>query len=45
MKYQYTCFIIDSTTMYIHLNSHHAAYVNNLNKALANYPDLQKKGY
>lgn len=34
---------IDSTTMIIHLNNHHAAYVNNLNKALANYPDLQKK--
>ena len=34
---------IDSTTMYIHLNNHHAAYVNNLNKALTNYPDLQKK--
>lgn len=34
---------IDSTTMYIHLNNHHAAYVTNLNKALLNYPDLQKK--
>ena len=34
---------IDSTTMYIHLNNHHAAYVNNLNKALTNYPELQKK--
>ncbi len=34
---------IDSTTMYIHLNNHHAAYVANLNKALASYPDLQKK--
>lgn len=33
----------DSTTMYIHLNNHHAAYVNNLNKALEKYPDLQKK--
>ncbi|MBP1640143.1 MAG: Manganese/iron superoxide dismutase [Bacteroidetes bacterium] len=34
---------IDSTTMYIHLNNHHAAYVTNLNKALEKYPDLQKK--
>ena len=34
---------IDSTTMFIHLNNHHAAYVNNLNKALEKYPDLQKK--
>jgi Fe-Mn family superoxide dismutase len=34
---------IDSTTMYIHLNNHHAAYVANLNKALEKYPDLQKK--
>lgn len=34
---------IDSTTMFIHLNNHHAAYVANLNKALEKYPDLQKK--
>ncbi|VBB44739.1 superoxide dismutase, Mn [uncultured Paludibacter sp.] len=34
---------IDSTTMRIHYTAHHAAYVNNLNKALENYPDLQKK--
>lgn len=34
---------IDSTTMYIHLNNHHAAYVANLNKALEKYPDLQKQ--
>ncbi|MBP1677293.1 MAG: Manganese/iron superoxide dismutase [Bacteroidetes bacterium] len=34
---------IDSTTMNIHLNNHHAAYVTNLNKALEKYPDLQKK--
>jgi Fe-Mn family superoxide dismutase len=33
---------IDSTTMYIHLNNHHAAYVTNLNKALEKYPELQK---
>lgn len=34
---------MDSTTMFIHLNNHHAAYVNNLNKALEKYPDLQSK--
>lgn len=34
---------IDSTTMYIHYNLHHAAYVNNLNKALEKYPELYKK--
>jgi len=34
---------IDSTTMYIHLNNHHATYVANLNKALEKYPDLQKQ--
>lgn len=34
---------IDSTTMYIHYNFHHAAYVNNLNKTLEKYPDLYKK--
>ena len=30
---------IDSATMYIHLNMHHKAYVDNLNKALAGTPD------
>ena len=34
---------IDSTTMYIHYNSHHAAYCSNLNKALEKYPELYKK--
>jgi len=34
---------IDSTTMYVHYNSHHAAYANNLNKALEKYPELYKK--
>jgi Fe-Mn family superoxide dismutase len=33
---------IDRQTMEIHHGKHHAAYVNNLNKALADYPDLQK---
>lgn len=34
---------IDSTTMRIHHDMHHAAYVNNLNKALEKTPELYKK--
>lgn len=34
---------IDTRTMQIHHGKHHAAYVNNLNAALANYPELQSK--
>jgi len=34
---------IDSTTMRIHYNNHHAAYTNNLNAALQKYPELFKK--
>jgi superoxide dismutase, Fe-Mn family len=33
---------IDAKTMEIHHDKHHAAYVNNLNKALEAHPDLQK---
>src|SRR5512144_2077078 len=33
---------IDKMTMEIHHGKHHAAYVNNLNKALEGHPDLQK---
>lgn len=45
LDYKYSALepYIDSTTMFIHLNNHHAAYVNNLNAALVKYPDLQKK--
>ncbi len=32
---------IDAKTMEIHLTKHHQAYVNNLNKALESYPQLQ----
>jgi Fe-Mn family superoxide dismutase len=32
---------IDAKTMEIHHGKHHAAYVNNLNKALEAHPDLQ----
>ena len=33
---------IDTLTMQIHHDKHHKAYVDNLNKAVADYPDLQK---
>jgi len=33
---------IDARTMEIHHDKHHKAYVDNLNKALAKYPDLLK---
>lgn len=32
---------IDAQTMQIHLTKHHQAYIDNLNKALESYPDLQ----
>jgi superoxide dismutase, Fe-Mn family len=34
---------IDAKTMEIHHDKHHGAYVTNLNNAIANSPDLQKK--
>src|SRR3990172_9271079 len=34
---------IDAQTMQIHHGKHHAAYVNNLNKALEGHADLQGK--
>jgi Fe-Mn family superoxide dismutase len=34
---------IDALTMQIHHTKHHAAYVSNLNAAVASHPDLQKK--
>jgi Fe-Mn family superoxide dismutase len=34
---------IDATTMEIHHDKHHAAYVTNLNKAIAGKPDLEGK--
>lgn len=33
---------IDEKTMEIHHGKHHAAYVNNLNKSIENYEDLQE---
>jgi len=34
---------IDAMTMEIHHDKHHAAYVTNVNKAIAGKPDLEKK--
>ena len=34
---------IDTLTMQIHHDKHHQAYVDNLNKAVADYPELQAK--
>jgi Fe-Mn family superoxide dismutase len=34
---------IDATTMHLHHDKHHAAYVNNLNIAVAKHPDLGSK--
>ncbi len=34
---------IDARTMEIHHDKHHAAYIANLNKAMADHPDLAKK--
>ena len=35
---------IDALTMQIHHDKHHAAYVTNLNKAVADFPEAGKKG-
>lgn len=34
---------IDTRTMAVHHDKHHQAYVNNLNKALEGYPEVQEK--
>jgi Fe-Mn family superoxide dismutase len=34
---------IDAQTMQIHYEKHHAAYVNNLNKAVAEFPELHRR--
>lgn len=45
LEYKYNALepYIDENTMTIHHSKHHATYVNNLNAALENYPDLQNK--
>jgi superoxide dismutase, Fe-Mn family len=45
LKYAYDALepYIDAATMTTHHTKHHAAYVNNLNAALENHPELQDK--
>ncbi len=45
LPYKYSALepYIDSTTMYIHFNTHHAAYTDKLNKSLEKYPELYKR--
>ncbi|MCS6905404.1 MAG: superoxide dismutase [Bacteroidia bacterium] len=45
LPYEYSALepYIDTQTMEIHHTKHHGAYVNNLNAAIANYPELQNK--
>jgi Fe-Mn family superoxide dismutase len=45
LPYAYTALekAIDAETMKLHHDGHHASYVNNLNDALKEEPDLQKK--
>ena len=38
--YDYLEPVIDTETMKLHHDKHHQAYVNNLNAAIAKYPDL-----
>ena len=44
LPYQYDALepYIDAQTMHLHHDKHHAAYVKNLNAALADHPDLAK---
>lgn len=45
LKYAYNALepYIDEATMRIHHDKHHQAYIDNLNKALEKYPELQDK--
>jgi Fe-Mn family superoxide dismutase len=45
LPYSFDAFVphIDSVTMRIHYNNHHGVYVNNLNTAIAQHPELKKK--
>jgi len=45
LPYRYSALepYIDSTTMHIHHDLHHATYISNLNKSLEKYPELYKK--
>ncbi len=45
LPYDYAAFepYIDAQTMQLHHDKHHGTYVNNLNTALEQYPDLQSR--
>jgi len=45
LPYDYTALepFIDAETMKLHHDKHHQAYINNVNAALANYPELAAK--
>jgi Fe-Mn family superoxide dismutase len=45
LPYDYSALepFFDTATMLLHHDKHHAAYVDNLNKAIVDYPDLQNK--
>src|SRR6202142_4471987 len=45
LPYDYSALepVIDTATMKLHHDMHHAAYVKNLNAALEKYPNLQSK--
>lgn len=45
LPYEYNALepYIDTQTMHIHHEKHHAAYITNLNTALEKYPDLSEK--
>lgn len=45
LAYEYNALepYIDSKTMEIHYSKHHQGYVDNLNRVLENYPELQQK--
>ncbi len=45
LPYDYSALepFIDAETMHLHHDKHHQAYINNVNAALANHPDLAAK--
>ena len=45
LRYEYSALEphLDERTMTIHHTKHHQAYIDNLNKALADYPELQER--
>ena len=45
LPYDYSALepFIDTETMHLHHDKHHQAYINNVNAALANHPDLAAK--